>query len=101
MSSDASVAPVSPPPPAARFLRVWLGLGLQSFGGGPATLTLIRRAAVAQYGWLTEADFFFLMIRRPPRSTLFPYTTLFRSRPARGRDDEGGRSGGGSGRRFL
>src|SRR5215510_16165453 len=31
--------------------------------------------------------FFFLMIRRPPRSTLFPYTTLFRSRrwrPGRG-----------------
>src|SRR2546422_9222072 len=26
--------------------------------------------------------FFFLMIRRPPRSTLFPYTTLFRSRTA-------------------
>src|SRR3712207_7107434 len=25
-------------------------------------------------------SFFFLMIRRPPRSTLFPYTTLFRSR---------------------
>src|SRR5256885_8847345 len=25
--------------------------------------------------------FFFLMIRRPPRSTLFPYTTLFRSCP--------------------
>src|SRR5574337_1331017 len=25
--------------------------------------------------------FFFLMIRLPPRSTLFPYTTLFRSRP--------------------
>src|SRR5687768_17804539 len=30
---------------------------------------------------------FFLMIRRPPRSTLFPYTTLFRSR----RDRTGGR----------
>src|SRR5476649_3026185 len=31
---------------------------------------------------LLAADvvFFFLMIRRPPRSTLFPYTTLFRSR---------------------
>src|SRR3712207_8610816 len=28
--------------------------------------------------------FFFLMIRRPPRSTLFPYTTLFRSAGARG-----------------
>src|SRR6478736_8357817 len=27
--------------------------------------------------------FFFLMIRRPPRSTLFPYTTLFRPRPRR------------------
>src|ERR1022692_763456 len=26
-----------------------------------------------------EVVFFFLMIRRPPRSTLFPYTTLFRS----------------------
>src|SRR3712207_7256457 len=25
------------------------------------------------------SEFFFLMIRRPPRSTLFPYTTLFRS----------------------
>src|SRR6267143_3271478 len=28
----------------------------------------------------TFLTFFFLMIRRPPRSTLFPYTTLFRSR---------------------
>src|SRR3989442_15828673 len=28
--------------------------------------------------------FFFLMIRRPPRSTLFPYTTLFRSVPRAG-----------------
>src|SRR3712207_8381645 len=27
---------------------------------------------------------FFLMIRRPPRSTLFPYTTLFRSEPQHG-----------------
>src|SRR6266496_6424180 len=26
-----------------------------------------------------KTDIFFLMIRRPPRSTLFPYTTLFRS----------------------
>src|SRR3712207_9442953 len=30
--------------------------------------------------------FFFLMIRRPPRSTLFPYTTLFRSHPVSVRD---------------
>src|SRR5256885_8494556 len=33
--------------------------------------------------------FFFLMIRRPPRSTLFPYTTLFRSVPKRGTDSGG------------
>src|SRR3712207_6961369 len=31
----------------------------------------------------TDPSFFFLMIRRPPRSTLFPYTTLFRSRQGR------------------
>src|SRR2546429_8239079 len=37
--------------------------------------------------------FFFLMIRRPPRSTLFPYTTLFRSpvHPARPHPGEGSR----------
>src|SRR3712207_7430535 len=33
--------------------------------------------------------FFFLMIRRPPRSPLFPYTTLFRSRPPRATRDVG------------
>src|SRR3712207_7743232 len=33
--------------------------------------------------------FFFLMIRRPPRSTLFPYTTLFRSCPW-GRENQAG-----------
>src|SRR5256885_17270123 len=33
-----------------------------------------------------EFFFFFLMIRRPPRSTLFPYTTLFRSRHVRADD---------------
>src|SRR6202035_6082030 len=32
---------------------------------------------------LSRYFFFFLMIRRPPRSTLFPYTTLFRSRQPR------------------
>ena len=38
------------------FLRVWLVLGLQSFGGGATTLTLIRRAVVEQ-GWLSETEF--------------------------------------------
>src|SRR5215207_5109244 len=35
------------------------------------------------YSRASENLFFFLMIRRPPRSTLFPYTTLFRPRAAR------------------
>src|ERR1039457_7491742 len=34
---------------------------------------------VGVLAYATSALFFFLMIRRPPRSTLFPYTTLFRS----------------------
>src|SRR4026207_1220002 len=37
---------------------------------------------------LTLSLFFFLMIRRPPRSTLFPYTTLFRSMKLAGRTRE-------------
>src|SRR5258708_9422363 len=51
--------------------------------------------------------FFFLMIRRPPRSTLFPYTTLFRSRPRRtapgavpGGSRPGSRAPGGGGPRL-
>src|SRR5260221_13773750 len=34
----------------------------------------------SSYFHSTVLFFFFLMIRRPPRSTLFPYTTLFRSK---------------------
>src|SRR3712207_8629315 len=33
-----------------------------------------------EYAKITHSPCFFLMIRRPPRSTLFPYTTLFRSK---------------------
>src|SRR5438309_8448132 len=38
------------------------------------------RSARCGYMGSCCAYFFFLMIRRPPRSTLFPYTTLFRSK---------------------
>src|SRR2546430_9020224 len=47
--------------------------------------------------------FFFLMIRRPPRSTLFPYTTLFRSRgqhPGRARCRDKNRRGSSAAIRF-
>src|SRR3712207_6939974 len=62
----------------------------------------MRSATVDGYGFV----FFFLMIRRPPRSTLFPYTTLFRSKPARraarhlagGDAEEGARPGRGAAR---
>src|SRR2546430_10396139 len=40
-----------------------------------------------------QSRFFFLMIRRPPRSTLFPYTTLFRSSRGRADQDELRKSG--------
>src|SRR5215831_10132417 len=38
-------------------LRIWTVIGVQSFGGGSATLYLIRRVAVERYGWLTDEDF--------------------------------------------
>src|ERR1035441_10935088 len=37
------------------------------------------RPCLMVFLWSCAFFFFFLMIRRPPRSTLFPYTTLFRS----------------------
>src|SRR5215472_16667062 len=43
--------------------------------GGPSDPMGRFLAVEARYCW---AFLFFLMIRRPPRSTLFPYTTLFR-----------------------
>ena len=45
----------------------------QTFGA------LVERVTVPLIGFVLVFFFFFLMIRRPPRSTLFPYTTLFRS----------------------
>src|SRR2546430_17692228 len=43
--------------------------------------TLLLSSLVCILSFLLFFFFFFLMIRRPPRSTLFPYTTLFRSQP--------------------
>src|SRR5258708_40333508 len=44
---------------------------------------MIRRPPRSTLFPHTTLFFFFLMIRRPPRSTLFPYTTLFRSSTSR------------------
>jgi len=40
-----------------RLLWIWTVVGAQSFGGGSATLYLIRRVAVERYGWLTDDEF--------------------------------------------
>ena len=38
-------------------LLIWLNIGLQSFGGGAATLYLIRREAVERRGWLSDEEY--------------------------------------------
>ncbi|MBW3622327.1 MAG: chromate transporter [Armatimonadetes bacterium] len=40
-----------------KFLRAWLLVGCQSFGGGVATLALLHRMAVEQEEWLSEEEF--------------------------------------------
>src|SRR5258705_11532358 len=45
--------------------------------------TLLTSCPVLSHNAYVIFFFFFLMIRRPPRSTLFPYTTLFRSFPCK------------------
>src|SRR3990167_9356134 len=42
-------------------------------------MSISKNASPSPRNLPTSIAFFFLMIRRPPRSTLFPYTTLFRS----------------------
>jgi chromate transporter len=54
----AEMAVAQPPrPPLWRLLWIWFVLGLQSFGGGTATLFLIRRAAVERHRWISPEEF--------------------------------------------
>src|SRR6266571_8415741 len=58
-------------------------LRITEFGGSGQALPSPKNATVKlsrleSNGLVQEEIIFFLMIRRPPRSTLFPYTTLFR-----------------------
>jgi chromate transporter len=44
-------------PSLLRLWWSWTVVGVQSFGGGSATLYLIRRVAVERYGWITDEEF--------------------------------------------
>src|SRR3954465_7400093 len=56
-------------------------------GGGARDVKLLARVFRGEESQAADQHlFFFLMIRRPPRSTLFPYTTLFRSNDSDHRD---------------
>src|SRR5215204_6067269 len=59
-------------------LRVQAGIDDRRQTLGRRDLTWRFQLSAQGRAMLTAAAFFFLMIRRPPRSTLFPYTTLFR-----------------------
>src|SRR5215212_3737732 len=47
----------APPPSAWQQLLIWFNIGIQSFGGGAATLYLIRREAVERRGWLSDQEY--------------------------------------------
>ena len=66
------------PVPWTRILRVWLGLSMLSFGGGVATLALIRRAAVDQEKWVSDLEFtrYWALCQVTPGINLFALTIL-------------------------
>src|SRR6267378_8615505 len=72
---DHLTAQPSTPDPASETCSAWaacLTTSITNSGWDSITMWLLSTSYVV-------APMFFLMIRRPPRSTLFPYTTLFRS----------------------
>jgi chromate transporter len=50
-------SPQAAPPSAWRQLRIWVNIGIQSFGGGAATLYLIRREVVDRCSWLSDEEY--------------------------------------------
>src|SRR4028119_332841 len=71
MHPDSNACSTTPPPHRNRHTTPRVRLGRS-----PGTSRLLDAAVVECEN---KSASFFLMIRRPPRSTLFPYTTLFRS----------------------
>jgi chromate transporter len=88
-TADADAAVPQPPIPRQsllRFFAIWLALGTQSFGGGPVTLALIRRAAVDTHHWMTEAEFTrdWALVQMAPGVNLLGATVLIGRRAAGG-----------------
>jgi chromate transporter len=71
-------ATTDPSPSLWLFFRVWFALSMQSFGGGPATLTLIRRAMVEQRPWIPDAEFsrYWALVQVAPGINLLALTIL-------------------------
>lgn len=84
MTTEA-ITPSPPAPSLLSLLRVWFGIGLQSFGGGSVTRYLIWQAAVERYGWLTDEEFtdYWAIAQVAPGINLLALTTLIGWRVAR------------------
>lgn len=78
--------PLPPPdaPALGLLLRVWLTLSAQSWGGGVATLTLIRQAVVERHAWVEDAEFTRLLalVRLVPGINILALTILIGRRLA-------------------
>jgi len=75
-----SVAAARPPAkvPLKNIFKIWFSLSIQSFGGGHATLALIRRAAVQNEAWVTDLEFtqYWALCQIAPGINLFALTIL-------------------------
>lgn len=82
ISTALSLSPAQPS--SWMILRVWLAAGGQSFGGGVATLALIRRAVVEERRWLTPDEFTrdWALCQMAPGINLFALATLIGRRLA-------------------
>lgn len=78
----ATHRPGSDRPSVLAQLRVWLSIGLQSFGGGATTLYLMRREFIHRRGWLTAAEFRqeWMMSRIAPGMTIVGLSALLGQR---------------------
>lgn len=73
-----ALAATQPTPSLWTLFRVWLAVGMQSFGGGSVTRYLIWQAVVERHGWITDDEFtdYWAISHIPPGINLLALTTL-------------------------